>query len=65
MVEIIQGKTTAVEAKTSFHFDRSEGRGKCVAVVGKLGIQLDLDFTTIYSRHLKQAVRLMLDQLGS
>jgi ParB family chromosome partitioning protein len=52
-------------AKTSFQFDRAEGRGKCVAAVGKLEIQLDRDFTTIDRRRLEQAVRLMLDQLGS
>jgi ParB family chromosome partitioning protein len=50
-------------ARTSFQFDRSEGRGKCVAAVGKLEIQLDRDFTTIDRRRLEQAVRLMLDQL--
>lgn len=52
------------KARTSFQFDRAEGRGKCVAAVGKLEIQLDRDFTTIDRRRLEQAVRLMLDQLG-
>jgi ParB family transcriptional regulator, chromosome partitioning protein len=51
------------KAKTSFQFDRQDGRGKCVAAVGKLEIQLDRDFTTIDRRRLEQAVRLMLDQL--
>jgi ParB family transcriptional regulator, chromosome partitioning protein len=51
------------KAKTSFQFDRKGGRGKCVAAVGKLEIQLDRDFTTIDRRRLEQAVRLMLDQL--
>jgi ParB family chromosome partitioning protein len=51
------------KARTSFQFDRREGRGKCVAAVGKLEIQLDRDFTTIDRRRLEQAVRLMLDQL--
>ena len=51
------------KARTSFQFDRREGRGKCVAAVGKLEIQLDRDFTTIDRRLLEQAVRLMLDQL--
>jgi len=51
------------KAKTSFQFDRKEGRGNCVAAVGKLGVQLDRDFTTIDRRRLEQAVRLMLDQL--
>ena len=51
------------KAKTSFQFDRKEGRGKCVAAVGKLEVQLDRDFTTIDRRRLEQAVRLMLDQL--
>lgn len=53
------------KARTSFQFDRAEGRGKCVAAVGKLEIQLDRDFTTIDRRRLEQAVRQMLDQLGS
>lgn len=51
------------KAKTSFQFDRREGRGKCVAAAGKLEIQLDRDFTTIDRRKLEQAVRQMLDQL--
>lgn len=51
------------KARTSFQFDRREGRGKCVAAVGKLEIQMDRDFTTIDRRRLEQAVRLMLDQL--
>jgi ParB family transcriptional regulator, chromosome partitioning protein len=51
------------KAKTSFQFDRKDGRGKCVAAVGKLEIQLDRDFTTIDRRRLEQVVRLMLDQL--
>lgn len=51
------------KAKTSFQFDRKDGRGKCVAAVGKLEIQLDRDFTTIDRRRLEQAVRKMLDQL--
>jgi ParB family chromosome partitioning protein len=51
------------KARTSFQFDRREGRGKCVAAVGKLEIQLDRDFTTIDRRRLEQAVRAMLDQI--
>ena len=51
------------KARTSFQFDRREGRGKCVAAVGKLEIQLDRDFTTLDRHRLEQAVRLMLDQL--
>ena len=54
---------TPAKAKTSFQFDRNEGRGKCVAAMGKLEIQLDRDFTTVDRRRLEQAVRLMLDQL--
>lgn len=50
-------------AKTSFQFDRREGRAKCVAASGRLEIHLDRDFTTIDRRRLEQAVRLMLDQL--
>ncbi|WP_347309641.1 ParB/RepB/Spo0J family partition protein [Defluviimonas sp. SAOS-178_SWC] len=55
--------TRPAKAKTSFQFDRREGRGKCVAARGKLEIQLDRDFTTIDRRRLEQAVRMMLDQL--
>ncbi len=70
-LEASGAKTTAppiraekpAKAKTSFQFDRKDGRGKCVAAVGKLEIQLDRDFTTIDRRRLEQAVRLMLDQL--
>ncbi len=51
------------KAKTSFQFDRTEGRGKCVAAAGKLEIVLDRDFSTIDRRKLEQAVRAMLDQL--
>ncbi|MCX8508998.1 MAG: ParB N-terminal domain-containing protein [Rhodobacteraceae bacterium] len=51
------------KARTSFQFDRREGRGKCVAADGKLEIQLARDFTTIDRRRLEQAVRLLLDQL--
>ena len=57
------GLTRVVALQTSFQFDRKDGRGKCVAAVGKLEIQLDRDFTTIDRRRLEQAVRLMLDQL--
>lgn len=53
------------KAKTSFQFDRREGRGKCVAAVGKLEIQLDRDFTTLDRRRLERAITLMLDQLDS
>ena len=51
------------KAKSSFQFDRREGRGKCIAASGKLEIQLARDFTTIDRRRLEQAVRMMLDQL--
>lgn len=50
-------------ARTSFQFDRPEGRGKCVAANGKLEIQLPVDFTTIDRRRLEQAVRQMLQVL--
>jgi ParB family transcriptional regulator, chromosome partitioning protein len=50
------------KVKTSFQVDRKDGRGKCVAAVGKLEIQLDRDVTIIDRRRLEQAVRLMLDQ---
>ena len=51
------------KARTSFQFDRAEGRGKCVAAAGKLEIRLDRDFTTIDRRRLEEAVRRMLDAL--
>lgn len=51
------------KAKTSFQFDRVGARGKCVAAVGKLEIQIDRDFTAYDRRRLEQAVRAMLDQL--
>ncbi|MFZ1469409.1 MAG: ParB/RepB/Spo0J family partition protein [Paracoccaceae bacterium] len=51
------------KAKTSFQFDRREGRARCVAGAGKLEIQLNRDFSTIDRRRLEQAVRQMLDQL--
>ncbi len=60
------GKAAAArpaKARTSFQFDRREGRGRCVAASGRLEIRLDRDFTTIDRRRLEQAVRLMLDQL--
>lgn len=57
--------TKPARAKTSFQFDRREGRGKCVAAVGRLEIRLDRDFTTIDRRRLEQAVRLLLDELDS
>ncbi|MCV2866389.1 ParB/RepB/Spo0J family partition protein [Albidovulum sediminicola] len=50
-------------AKTSFQFDRREGRARCVAANGKLEIRLERDFSTVDRRRLEQAVRLMLDQL--
>jgi ParB family chromosome partitioning protein len=55
--------TTQATAKTSFQFDHTGGRAKCLAGVGKLEIQLDHDFTTIDRRRLEQAIRLMLNQL--
>lgn len=54
-----------VRAKSSFQFDRREGRARCVAAAGRLEIRLDRDFTTIDRRRLEQAVRSMLDQLDS
>lgn len=56
-------RDTPGKAKTSFQFDRPEGRARCVAAVGKLEIQIDRDFTTLDRRRLEQAVRQMLDQL--
>ncbi|MCA0922652.1 ParB/RepB/Spo0J family partition protein [Pseudooceanicola nanhaiensis] len=51
------------KAKTSFQFDRREGRAKCTAANGRLELRLDRDFSTIDRRKLEQAVRKMLDQL--
>lgn len=51
------------KAKTSFQFDRREGRAKCTAAAGRLEIRLDRDFTTVDRRRLEQAVRQMLDAL--
>ena len=51
------------KAKSSFQFDRPEGRGKCVAAAGRIEIRLDRDFTTIDRRRLELAVKAMFDQL--
>ena len=51
------------KAKSSFQFDRPEGRGKCVAAAGRLEIRLERDFTTIDRRRLERAVKAMFDQL--
>lgn len=51
------------KAKTSFQFDRAEGRAKCTAAAGRLEIRLDRDFTTVDRRKLEAAVRKMLDDL--
>lgn len=51
------------KAKTSFQFDRREGRAKCTAAAGRLEIRLDRDFSTVDRRRLEQAVRQMLDAL--
>lgn len=51
-------------AKTSFQFDRPEGRAKCTAAAGLLEIRLDRDFSTIDRRKLERAVRVMLDKLA-
>ncbi|WP_111430660.1 ParB N-terminal domain-containing protein [Rhodobacteraceae bacterium DSL-40] len=50
-------------AKTSFQFDRPEGRAKCTAAAGRLEVRLDRDFSTVDRRRLERAVRQMLDQL--
>lgn len=51
------------KAKTSFQFDRAEGRAKCTAANGRLEVRLNRDFSTIDRRRLEEAVRRMLDQL--
>jgi ParB family transcriptional regulator, chromosome partitioning protein len=51
------------QAKTSFQFDRPEGRAKCTAAAGRLELRLDRDFSTIDRRKLERAVRKMLDEL--
>ena len=50
-------------AKTSFQFDRREGRVKCTAANGKLELRLNRDFSTIDRRQLERAVIAMLDGL--
>lgn len=56
-------KASAGKAKTSFQFDRCEGRAKCTAANGRLEVRLERDFSTIDRRKLEEAVRRMLDQL--
>lgn len=51
------------KAKTSFQFDRREGRAKCVATAGRIEIRLPRDFSTIDRRRLEIAVQNLLDQL--
>lgn len=50
-------------AKTSFQFERPEGRARCVAAAGRLEVRLDRDFSTIDRRKLERAVRRMLEDL--
>ncbi|EAQ10890.1 ParB family chromosome partitioning protein [Maritimibacter alkaliphilus HTCC2654] len=58
------GKSDTVgKAKTSFQFDRAEGRAKCTAASGRLEIRMDRDFTTVDRRKLEAAVRRLLDDL--
>ncbi|MGR3452355.1 ParB/RepB/Spo0J family partition protein [Pseudooceanicola sp.] len=57
------GTAAAGKAKTSFQFDRPEGRAKCTAGNGRLEVRLSRDFSTVDRRKLEDAVRLMLDQL--
>lgn len=59
----VPAATRPSKAKTSFQFDRREGRAKCTAAAGRLEIRLDRDFTTVDRRRLEQAVRQMLDAL--
>lgn len=56
-------KPASGRAKTSFQFDRPEGRAKCTAAAGRLEVRLERDFTTIDRRKLERAVRQMLDDL--
>lgn len=51
------------KAKTSFQFDRAEGRARCIASAGRLEIKLDRDFSTLDRRRLEKAVKQMLDEL--
>lgn len=51
------------KARTSFQFDRTEGRAKCTASDGRIEVRLDRDFSAIDPRRLERAVREMLDQL--
>jgi ParB family transcriptional regulator, chromosome partitioning protein len=53
----------AAFAKAIFPFEGPDGRGTCVAGVGKLEIQVARDFTAIDRKRLEQAVQQMLVQL--
>ncbi|MBT9385991.1 ParB N-terminal domain-containing protein [Pseudooceanicola sp. CBS1P-1] len=50
-------------ARTSFQFQRREGRARCTASNGRLELRLERDFSTIDRRKLEEAVKRMLDQL--
>lgn len=51
------------KAKTSFQFERAEGRARCTAASGRLEVKLDRDFSTVDRRKLEMAVKRMLDEL--
>lgn len=55
--------TSVGKARTSFQFERPEGRARCTAAAGRLEVKLDRDFSTVDRRRLEQAVRRMLDSL--
>lgn len=56
-------KSRGGKAKTSFQFDRAEGRARCTAAAGRLEIRLDRDFSTVDRRKLEAAVKALLDTL--
>ncbi len=60
---VAKARKSGGRAKTSFQFDRPEGRARCVAASGRLEVRLELDFSTVDRRKLERAVKRMLDEL--
>jgi ParB family chromosome partitioning protein len=60
---VAKSRKSGGRAKTSFQFDRPEGRARCVAASGRLEVRLELDFSTVDRRKLERAVKRMLDEL--
>lgn len=53
------------KSKTSFQFNRPEGKAKCIAGQGVLEVRVDRDFSMLERRKLEQAINSLLDSLGS